>query len=206
MDLPNPFLCKVQFFFSGLTAGPTYRPLVRHSNADTPLLLQCFTVITTTDKIWWICIQYVSAPPVFDRIRTDEHWWTCIQDVSASPVFHSDHIHWLELVNMHPVCECLSNVWQDQNHWPELVNMHPGCECLSSVWQHQIHWWELLNMHPECECFSSAWQDQIPWRERVNVPSACECLSSVSPDQTSDENVWTSRQWVLLHNFRIPNH
>ena len=25
------------FFFSGLTAGPTYRPPVRHSNADTPL-------------------------------------------------------------------------------------------------------------------------------------------------------------------------
>ena len=38
MDLPNPFLGKVHFFFSGLTAGPTYRPLVRHSNADTPLV------------------------------------------------------------------------------------------------------------------------------------------------------------------------
>ena len=31
------FLGKVHFFFSGLTAGPTYRPLVRHSNPDTPL-------------------------------------------------------------------------------------------------------------------------------------------------------------------------
>ena len=38
MDLPNLLLGKV-FFFSGLTAGPTYRPLVWHSDADTPLLL-----------------------------------------------------------------------------------------------------------------------------------------------------------------------
>jgi hypothetical protein len=28
---------EVQFFFSGLTAGPTYQPPVRHSNPDTPL-------------------------------------------------------------------------------------------------------------------------------------------------------------------------
>ena len=26
------------FFFSGLMTGPTYRPLVRHSNPDTPLI------------------------------------------------------------------------------------------------------------------------------------------------------------------------
>ena len=38
MDLPNPFFGKVLFFFLGLTAGPTYRPLVWHSNPDTPLL------------------------------------------------------------------------------------------------------------------------------------------------------------------------
>ena len=31
-------LGEVQFFFSGLSAGPTYRPPVRHSNPDTPLL------------------------------------------------------------------------------------------------------------------------------------------------------------------------
>ena len=31
------FLGKVQFFFSGLTAGPTYQPLVQDSNPDTPL-------------------------------------------------------------------------------------------------------------------------------------------------------------------------
>jgi hypothetical protein len=36
-DLPNHFLGEVLFFFSGLTAGPTYQPLVRHSNPDTPL-------------------------------------------------------------------------------------------------------------------------------------------------------------------------
>jgi len=29
---------KVQFFFSGLMAGPTYQPLVRHSNPDAPLI------------------------------------------------------------------------------------------------------------------------------------------------------------------------
>ena len=39
---PTSFLgevwAKLFFFFSGLTAGPTYRPLVRHSNPDTPLI------------------------------------------------------------------------------------------------------------------------------------------------------------------------
>ena len=34
---PTFFLGEVQFFFSGLEAGPTYRPPVRHSNPDTPL-------------------------------------------------------------------------------------------------------------------------------------------------------------------------
>ena len=37
---PTSFLPNFRgspFFFSGLTAGPTYRPLVRHSNPDTPL-------------------------------------------------------------------------------------------------------------------------------------------------------------------------
>ena len=38
---PTSFLGEVWaksfFFFSGLTAGPTYRPPVRHSNPDTPL-------------------------------------------------------------------------------------------------------------------------------------------------------------------------
>ena len=29
---------EVLFFFSGLMAGPTYRPPARHSNPDTPLL------------------------------------------------------------------------------------------------------------------------------------------------------------------------
>ena len=38
MDLPNPFFRQGPFFFSGLTAGPTHRPLVRHSNANTPLI------------------------------------------------------------------------------------------------------------------------------------------------------------------------
>ena len=37
MDLQNLLLGEVLFFFSGLMTGPTYRPLVRHSNADTPL-------------------------------------------------------------------------------------------------------------------------------------------------------------------------
>ena len=41
MDLlgtsPTSFLGEVLFFFSGLTAGPTYQPPVRHSNPDTPL-------------------------------------------------------------------------------------------------------------------------------------------------------------------------
>ena len=35
---PQPFFSVKSFFFSGLTAGPTYRPLVRHSNPDTPLV------------------------------------------------------------------------------------------------------------------------------------------------------------------------
>ena len=34
---PTFFLGEVLFFFSGLEAGPTYRPPVRHSNPDTPL-------------------------------------------------------------------------------------------------------------------------------------------------------------------------
>ena len=34
---PTSFLGEVHFFFSGLPAGPTYRPLVRHSNPDAPL-------------------------------------------------------------------------------------------------------------------------------------------------------------------------
>ena len=42
MDLlgtsPTSFSGEVLFFFSGLTARPTYQPLVQHSNADTPLL------------------------------------------------------------------------------------------------------------------------------------------------------------------------
>ena len=33
------FLGKVQLFFSRLTAGPTYWPLVRDSNPDTPLII-----------------------------------------------------------------------------------------------------------------------------------------------------------------------
>ena len=37
MDLPNLFSGEGPFFFSGLTAGPTYQPSVRHSNPDTPL-------------------------------------------------------------------------------------------------------------------------------------------------------------------------
>ena len=37
MDLQNLLLGEVLFFFSGQMTGPTYRPLVRHSNADTPL-------------------------------------------------------------------------------------------------------------------------------------------------------------------------
>ena len=34
---PTSFLGEVHFFFSGLPAGPTYWPPVRHSNPDTPL-------------------------------------------------------------------------------------------------------------------------------------------------------------------------
>ena len=34
---PTSFFGEVHFFFSGLTAGPTYRPPVRHSNPDAPL-------------------------------------------------------------------------------------------------------------------------------------------------------------------------
>ena len=34
---PTYFLGEVQFFFSGLMVGPTYRPPVRHSDPDTPL-------------------------------------------------------------------------------------------------------------------------------------------------------------------------
>ena len=34
---PTSFLGEVQFFFSGLPAGPTYWPLVWHSNSDAPL-------------------------------------------------------------------------------------------------------------------------------------------------------------------------
>ena len=34
---PTSFFGEVLFFFSGLTAGPTYRPPVRHSNPDAPL-------------------------------------------------------------------------------------------------------------------------------------------------------------------------
>ena len=36
---PKPSFGRSPFFFSGLMTGPTYRPLVRHSNADTPLIL-----------------------------------------------------------------------------------------------------------------------------------------------------------------------
>ena len=36
---PKPSFGRSPFFFSGLMTGPTYRPLVRHSNADTPLQL-----------------------------------------------------------------------------------------------------------------------------------------------------------------------
>ena len=38
MELQNLLLGEV-LFFSGLMTGPTYQPLVRHSNADTPLPL-----------------------------------------------------------------------------------------------------------------------------------------------------------------------
>ena len=37
MDLPNLFSGEGPFFFSGLTARPTYQPSVWHSNPDTPL-------------------------------------------------------------------------------------------------------------------------------------------------------------------------
>jgi len=37
-DLPNLFFRRSPFFFSGLTAGPTYQPPVQHSNPDTPLV------------------------------------------------------------------------------------------------------------------------------------------------------------------------
>ena len=37
-NLPNLFFRQSPFFFSGLTAGPTYRPPVRHSNPDAPLM------------------------------------------------------------------------------------------------------------------------------------------------------------------------
>jgi len=36
-------LGEVHFFFSGLAAGPTYHPPVRHSNPDTPLVCTNFT-------------------------------------------------------------------------------------------------------------------------------------------------------------------
>ena len=38
---PTSFLGEVHFFFSGLPAGPTYRPPVRHSNPDAPLQKAC---------------------------------------------------------------------------------------------------------------------------------------------------------------------
>jgi hypothetical protein len=37
------FFWQGPFFFSGLTAGPTYRPLVQHSNPDTPLNMSKIT-------------------------------------------------------------------------------------------------------------------------------------------------------------------
>ena len=51
MDLQNLLLGEVLFFFSGLMTGPTYRPLVRHSNADTPLLVLALVLIGFTQCV-----------------------------------------------------------------------------------------------------------------------------------------------------------
>ena len=65
--LPKPtFLCEVQFFFFGLAAGPTYQPLVRHSNPDTPwryglrLNLPVMSVFFTAVPV----IRYAALPSI----------------------------------------------------------------------------------------------------------------------------------------------
>ena len=51
MDLPTLFfLVRSNFFFSGLTAGPTYQPQVRHSNPDTPLVVGAITLLLSIPK------------------------------------------------------------------------------------------------------------------------------------------------------------
>ena len=49
MDLPNLFSGEGPFFFSGLTARPTYHPSVQHSNPDTPLV-QTSKCLSHSDK------------------------------------------------------------------------------------------------------------------------------------------------------------
>ena len=54
---PTSFLLNFRgspFFFSGLTAGPTYRPPVRHSNPDTPLVRSVISLIFVHKPSWTI--------------------------------------------------------------------------------------------------------------------------------------------------------
>ena len=48
---PTSFLGEVHFFFSGLMAGPTYRPPVRHSNPDTATPLGCSSRFVTLKDV-----------------------------------------------------------------------------------------------------------------------------------------------------------
>ena len=99
IDLPNLFSGEGPFFFSGLTAGPTYQPSVRHSNPDTPLFKTTTVMTTAVSKfncewcfrsepwqVGWVTyvVLFISAISLI-KILLDHH------AISINPP-HSDHL------------------------------------------------------------------------------------------------------------------
>ena len=130
--------------------------------------------------------------------------WVSLQCLTGST-------YWQEWVNIHPGCECLSSVWQDQTHWQDWVRLWVALQCLTRS--------ELLTkmgdgtvMHPGSECLSSV--DRL----RTTNESRWTCIQAVSSSpvfnririiRSSDESGWTPIQWVscspMFEQIRTPD-
>ena len=111
---PTSFLLNFRgspFFFSGLTAGPTYRPLVRHSNPDTPLPSALFhhtnlwspwrllsgyicSMLTTFPTSWSSC--WIGKLSLWQGLSYRISWGTKVEkviDVCSGEGCWSQHVH-----------------------------------------------------------------------------------------------------------------